>query len=621
VTKDRVAAVTALLVACLVLPTAADARVKVLKRFTSCDGLVTYANKWAPRVSSGSGGKFGTPVPTTGPVPPAAPSPGGQEDSSGGDDTSTTNNQETGVDEPDTVKTDGRTLFAIVGGTLHAYDVRAETPKEVGSLAIPSAAQLLISGKRALVIGYGNSYPMPVERLAPYPGYYRPVTTLTEVDISDPANMSVVRTVDADGTLVDARMTGSTARVVLSTHSYALQQTDESFRGRTLGWLPQATITNRRTKKVKHRSLAPCDAVRRPRIFGGLDMVTVLTIDVAKGLPAIDADAIMSDADTVYASPTSLYVATHKWAPPQTSADQVPPNETTGIHMFDISDPSSTSYKASGEVEGYTLSQYSMSEYKGVLRVATTNRPSWWIGQQQTESESFVTTLEPQLDKLVQLGRVGGLGKGERIYAVRFIDDVGYVVTFRQIDPLYTIDLSDPKAPKVLGELELLGYSAYLHPVGDGLLLGVGQDATPEGRRAGLMVQLFDVSDLRAPKRLDREVIPGYSSSSVEWDQHAFLFWPKTGLTVVPYRAYSAGSGPDSAGAIGYRVAGRKLSRIATIDGGGDPYPTTVERAVVVGKRLFTLSGAGLLASDLDTLAPGTFLPLAQPTYGPTPIP
>ena len=160
----------------------------------------------------------------------------------------------------------------------------------------------------------------------------------------------------------------------------------------------------------------------------------------------------------------------------------------------------------------------------------------------------------------------------------------------------------------MLGEVELLGYSAYLHPVGDGLLLGVGQDATPQGRRAGLQVQLFDVSDLAAPKRLDREVVPGYTSSQLEWDTHAFLFWPKTGLAIVPFQDYT---GAGAGGAIGYRVAARKLARIATIDGMGDPYPSEVQRAVVVGKRVFTLSGAGLLASDLDTLEPGPFLPFA----------
>ena len=401
VLSARVAAV-AVVAALIALPSAADARVKVLKRFTSCDGMVSYGEKYAAQVARGVnvGATEGIPVPTTAPVPPAA-----APDSTGSgatDDSSTTNNQEAGVDEPDIVKTDGKTLFALVGDELRAYDVRAATPKLLGSVAVSGGGELLISGTRALVIGTGDASPLPLERLSPSVFSYRPTTRLSEVDISDPSAMTLVRTVDADGSLVDARLTGSTARVVIQTHSWAIQQGTAELRKRVVGWLPQATITNRRTKKVKHRALTPCDTVRRPRVFAGLDMVTVLTIDVAKGLPAIDSDAVMADADQVYASPTSLYVTTHTWSPPQTSDDQEPPRERTGVHLFDISKPDETTYRASGEVDGYTLNQYSMSEYKGVLRIATTNRPSWWSATAQTESESFVTTLRPELDKLVR---------------------------------------------------------------------------------------------------------------------------------------------------------------------------------------------------------------------------
>ena len=123
-------------------------------------------------------------------------------------------------------------------------------------------------------------------------------------------------------------------------------------------------------------------------------------------------------------------------------------------------------------------------------------------GAQQRDSESAVTVLREQGGRLAQIGQVGGLGRGERIYAARFLGDVGYLVTFRQVDPLYTIDLSNPAAPKVAGELKITGYSAYLHPIGEDLLLGVGQEASEQGRRLGAQVSLFDVSDPASPKRL-----------------------------------------------------------------------------------------------------------------------
>src|SRR5207244_12262434 len=135
------------------------------------------------------------------------------------------------------------------------------------------------------------------------------------------------------------------------------------------------------------------------------------------------------------------------------------------------------------------LSQFSLSEFKGVLRVASTDTPFWWGGGQPRESQSFVTTLDDNgAGAPVQIGQVGGLGKGEQIRGVRFIGDAGYVVTFRQVDPLFTVDLSDPTNPRVMGELKLLGYSAYLHPIGGDLLLGIGQDANDQAQTNGTQI-------------------------------------------------------------------------------------------------------------------------------------
>ena len=165
--------------------------------------------------------------------------------------------------------------------------------------------------------------------------------------------------------------------------------------------------------------------------------------------------------------------------------------------------------------------------------------------------------LEEREGKLVAVGRVGGLGRGERIYAVRFIGDVGYVVTFRQVDPLYTLDLSDPARPRVLGELKIPGYSAYLHPIGDDLLLGVGQDADrgrQAARHAALAVRRLGP---RRPARLAPADAAGAGSSEAEYDHHAFLYWPPARLTVVPLATYGerARSSARSASASAGRAA------------------------------------------------------------------
>ena len=151
-----------------------------------------------------------------------------------------------------------------------------------------------------------------------------------------------------------------------------------------------------------------------------------------------------------------------------------------------------------------------------MLRVASTEAPPWFDPARGSESESFVTTLDERAVSSSVLGRVGGLGKGERIYAVRFAGDTGYVVTFRQVDPLYTLDLANPSRPAVLGELKVEGYSAYLHPIGGDLLLGIGQDATGEGRVLGTQLSLFDVSNLRRPSRLHRWTLgPSWSEAEI----------------------------------------------------------------------------------------------------------
>jgi uncharacterized secreted protein with C-terminal beta-propeller domain len=176
------------------------------------------------------------------------------------------------------------------------------------------------------------------------------------------------------------------------------------------------------------------------------------------------------------------------------------------------------------------------------------------------------------------------------------------VVTFKQTDPLYSLDLSDPAKPRVAGALKITGYSAHLQPVGDSRLVGIGQEASTEGRVQGTQVSLFDVSDPAAPRRLARYHLTG-AVSEAEWDPHALLWWPATGLLVVPVMGnYDTAS----AGALALRVTGNELAQVGRIQRRtADP----VRRSLVVGDVLWTLSDTGLQASDLSTLDTLTWLP------------
>ena len=303
-----------------------------------------------------------------------------------------------------------------------------------------------------------------------------------------------------------------------------------------------------------------------------------------------------------------MYVATQNWktwAFLAGTEEKEPDGPVTEIHKFDISDPRTTEYLASGSVDGYLLNQFAMDEHEGVLRVASTTTPwGWGSGP---DSESRVTILGQEGDGLVEVGRVVGLGETEQIYSVRFLGDVGYVVTFRQTDPLYTIDLSNPRAPKLVGELKIPGYSAYLHPLGEGLLMGVGQDATEEGQVLGSQVSVFDVSDPTDPVRLDTFTLSEGSNSEVEYDHHAFLYWD--GLAIIPIQQYWWQEDKEGGfvGAVALRLdADGDLTDLGTIThpGGDDwDWQAQIRRSVVIGDSVYTVSSKGIMKSRLADMS------------------
>jgi uncharacterized secreted protein with C-terminal beta-propeller domain len=584
-----------------------------LVAFRSCSDLLGYAKAQAAKFVGPYG--FGGPVTAGGPI--GTLTPGKDAAPQEGVDYSGTNVQEQGVDEPDIVKTNGTTLFAVASGKLNAVDVSKAKPRLVDTLKLDPqwTHELLLHGDRLLVISRGGFWLTPLPAMAARLMPYQPTTTkLTEVDVSNPDALRVVRTLTLDGAYVAARLVGRSVRIVATSQipsKLPFEQpagtTEDDFvattarnreviaASRVENWLPTYSTKRAGAPATKARPLVQCRHVRRPPAFSGLGMLTVLTIDLSKGLEPVNSVALMTDARIVYASTDSLYVATERWAdrPDPDTPTSTKSGVTTAIHKFDISSPVQTEYRGSGEVSGYLLSEWALSEYKGVLRVVSTETPAWWGPGGDTES--FLTTLRQKDGALSQAGRVGELGKGDRVYSVRFVGDVGYVVTFKQIDPLYTLDLSNPERPRVVGEVKIPGYSAYLHPIGEDLLLGIGQDTNDQGRPTGTQLSMFDVSDLKHPTRIHRASL-GIGWSATESDHHAFLFWPKTGLVVVPFDQR----------AVGFRVGRARgideIGRIVHTEGKLDWTPG-ITRSVVIRDAVLTISDAGVKASNISTLA------------------
>jgi Beta propeller domain len=569
-----------------------------LTAYDSCAEL-TDRLRTAARASVGPYG-FGNQV-----VVPAASQPGARTGAQPGAvaDHSTTNAAEAGVDEPDQVKTDGRRIVLLNNGWLRVVD--PATRRLTGSLRVPGAAfggQLLLSGDRALVFSGSDQLRTPRPSGLPYASYV-PRGALTLVDLAGPGAPRSLGTLAFDGRLVDARQVGAVVRVVVGSRPDIAfpaapdLRTDaqRTARNRLLigraplrAWLPRFTLTTAGHSTVGQ---TPCGAVSLPTQFGGDSMLSVLTLDLGQPLGNGTPVSVAADGDTVYATATNLYVSLDErgyLAPTPGSAAKA----GTEIYQLDISGAGPPRFVASGAVPGHLLNGFALSEYADRLRVATT--------LEGPATSSRVTVLRRNGAALVPTGSVSGLGHDEQLYAVRFAGPLAYLVTFRQTDPLYVLDLRDEAHPKVSARLTLPGFSTYLHPLGAGRLVGVGQLAGANGTARGLQVSLFDVSDPARPARTAALTLPD-RYPSYDPSAHAFLWWPATGTLAIPVDGLDAAAGRSGSGTLVLTAGARSLRQVGILPGTGAPM---APRSLVVGDTLWTLTGDRLAGSDLTTLAP-----------------
>jgi len=403
-------------------------------------------------------------------------------------------------------------------------------------------------------------------------------------------------------------------------------------------WLPSTTVTTGRGKSAKTvTKAASCAGTYHTAIGSGLGTVSVVSLDPTSDAPGSEV-TVLGNAENVYASATQLYVATTDWQfqsgwtcppgpfagcpmePADLPAYPVSDAIATDIYGFDISDPSDPQYIGSGTVPGSLIGQYSMSEYGGYLRVATTvgePTPAPIDGGTAPAqlSDNVVNVLQAHNGALVTVGKIDGLGSGEKIYSVRFEGNLGYVVTFNQVDPLYVIDLSNPRQPALAGQVSLSGYSSLLQPLSAGLLLGVGQAVDQTLAPQGLQVEVFNVSDPASPSLVSQQQLGNGASSAAEYDPHALLWWPQSNLLVLPVDDYS-GSGPSSAADVWTVSSSGTLDQVGTLAQPGSSesgYPE-IERAVIVGNDIYTLSEQGLMVNDMSSLSQLAWLPYQNAT-------
>lgn len=537
-----------------------------------------------------------------------------------GVDFSTTNVQVRGVDEPDIIKTDGKRVFTLSGDIFSVVKVLDDgaSGKRTGKLRLPSYPdEMLIEGDWVLIIGSDFEYKRPVyQRYKEDPSTGEQSTVIYQVNVAGP-KPRLVATLNLEGQYVKSRETKGIARLVMRFNpldtiwlysprgKVTRKQTRKWNReiiqySRPENWLP--TYRLRRRGEVQHGVYATCgDVFHSPTVFSGYQLLTVVTLPVDGLLSPGSSASIISDAETIYSNKKSMYVTTSEFRFDDLSDDDSRwgANYQTSIHKFNLTDDGAK-YIASGSVTGSIINQFAMHEFKDTFFVATTDGAAWWSNRDLTASKvtSFVPNEATRVLKKVD--EVGNLGVGERIFSVRYVLDTAYVVTFRETDPLYIIDLSNPSKLKVTGELKIPGFSSYLHPVAPGRILGVGQEATLSGVTTGAKVSLFDVSDKTDPKELSTWTLSG-SYSNVEWDHRAFLYWPRERVAVMPVNVYSRRT---FTGAVVLDITETEIKErgrvMHNIPAGFTP---SIERnAIIGGVHLWSMSTEVLQVNNLNKL-------------------
>jgi hypothetical protein len=575
-----------------------------------------------------------------------------------------------GVDEPDFVKTDGGRIFLIHGQSVHALrSWPAADTVETGTASVEGSPLSMFLRDDTLVVfssvqfadpdgGQGPiaTLPFPADSWGPYyPMFYREFTKVSLFDVSgDVPVLSGERYVE--GSYRAARRHDAVVRLVMRSDTWQPQWSGErpyywndggelvseqtfarrvaAWRRERLaeiatqdldGWLPEEWVREGSELVAVAPRCTDFYAAAPGQTDYGMTQVLGLTLD-ASDTGVSRSAFVLGDASIVYANHEALIIAQADWQwngwSPWGGA------VSTRLHRFDLSG-ASTSYAASGRVTGQLLNQFSLDESDGVVRVAVTE--DRWLDAQGNVIEpnedqpwgdgtlvsaspvSRVLTLGNAAGKLSELGRSHDLAPGERIFSTRYVGDTAYVVTFRQIDPLFVVDLRDPADIVVQGEVEIPGFSTYMHPLDAGHLLTIGRDIDPVTQQDnGMALQIFDVSNPDAPVRTHVYTVPG-AYSQAQYDHLAFNFDARLGLLAIPVDTYdttfdstlalfsvSVAGGIAPAGSISH-----SSFYSGCVDGVGDyycSYSPTVRRGLFIEDFVYTISLGGVTVHALTDL-------------------
>jgi len=500
-----------------------------LKTFASYNSLNDFVAN-----SSGNGQSypFATPVPNVVPVPvpttapSAAATTGGQGTSStssfGTTNYSPTNIQVAGVDEADNVKTDGQYLYVLSNNAVYILNAGSSDPKDASVITkIPSSntyvsgIYLSQDGSKLAVLGNQYTPYSPVSKNSSLiePPFYSPSTTFVNVyDVTDKANPVLVRNFTMSGNYFDSRMVGDYVYDIVTENVYV----NNGSANLPVVFVP-AGVYNVDARAIYYIG-APANYYSYTTVVG------VNIMDDSKSPSSMTV--MMGGSSEMYVSQSNIYLTSTTWSGMYSEY-----NEYTDIYRVSI-DQGALTLQAKGSVTGSPINQYAMDEFNGDFRIATNT----YFLDNATTSDGAVFQVTRQANSIYVLdanlnvvGKLLGFKMDESLTAVRFLGDVAYVVTAKQTDPFFVIDMSDPTAPKVAGQLQLPGYSSFLYPIDANHVIGVGM------LNETVKLSLFDATNVSAPVEIARYLVnASYSYSTASYDPHAFLYDAQNQMLVIP---------------------------------------------------------------------------------------
>lgn len=603
----------------------------------------------------------------------------GGANSGGNPDHSGTNTQVAGVDEADILKTDGNYIYL-----LHGTDLQILKSWPVSDLAINATTpiegtpvEMFVTDEQIVIYSqvdgtnlYSQAGVEPRSIYSDYPygypgdgpayngygnSYYAPLTKITVLSVAGGQTTGVQKELYFEGNYASSRRVDEHVRTVLSGGQHGpvinyYPNIDGPYPDSADGWIQAfENLRFQNTIAIYGTTLTDWLPYRFEKTASGVStiapscgnyympssgstsygLVQVESFDLTNLGGPLAETSIVAAVDTVYANEDSLYLAARGYRDPGVSF--APPLQAvdvteTYVHKFDLAtDPTTPAYVATGRVPGYAKNQFSLDEKDGFLRIATTREMS---SQTEWTTSNSLYVLQQSGNLLTTAGKIEDLAPGETIYSTRFVGSRGYLVTFRQVDPLFVVDLADPKHPKVKGELKIPGFSEYMHPIDENHLLTIGQDANAQGQVQGLALQLFDVTNAASPTLMNKYSFNGadYGFSEAQYNHKAFNWYEPKHLLAFPFSAYNAvdGSMRSSLELFDVTLAGGIVKK-GSIDHSGffasnpegycnGSFGLDVRRGVFIDDYVYAVSYGGVTASAVaDPLSPVASVALPQP--------